>query len=195
MIQQRPQLTVSVFATMILIAAATHADEPEPVQMTEHPLTAEQAQAVQKAWADHLGVDAVVKNSIGMSLCVIPPGTFPMGRQGQKGKEGPHEVTHSQPFFIGRYEVTQGEWERVMGPIKRARKSGSGDRFPVYQINHAEASEFCRKLTQLDREAGKLPEGYEYRLPTDAEWGIRLPRWNDDGNLLRRKPEQQAGEF
>lgn len=169
MIQQRPQLTVSVFATMILIAAATHADEPEPVQMTEHPLTAEQAQAVQKAWADHLGVDAVVKNSIGMSLCVIPPGTFPMGKQKQKGKQGPQEVTHSQPFFIGQYEVTQGEWRRVMGPLPWKPKTGAGDRFPSYGVNYAEAAAFCRKLSKLDRKAGKLPQGYEYRLPTDAE--------------------------
>ena len=61
MIRQRPQLTVSVFAAMILVAAATHADdsvEPEPVVMTEHPLTSEQARAMQKVWADHLGVDA-----------------------------------------------------------------------------------------------------------------------------------------
>ncbi|WP_144984026.1 formylglycine-generating enzyme family protein [Gimesia aquarii] len=171
------RLTAFVFAAMMLSAVATNADdstEPEPVLMTKHALTAKQAQAIQKAWADHLGVDMIVENSIGMQLCVIPPGTFPMGSPrdevDRKGGERHQEVTLSKPFFIGRYEVTQGEWKRVMGPILRQRTVGAGDRFPVYQINHTEAAEFCRKLTQLDREAGKLPKGYEYRLPTDAEW-------------------------
>lgn len=171
MIRQRRQLTVSVFAAMILIAAAAHADEPEPVQMTKHPLTAEQAQAVQQAWADQLGLEVAFKNSIGMQLRVIPPGTFRMSSpKAEEGQKGPVDVTLSQAFLIGQFEVTQGEWKRVMGPIKRMLDAGAGDRFPVYRVNHTEASEFCRKLTQLDREAGKLPDGFEYRLPTDVEW-------------------------
>ncbi|MCH9652325.1 MAG: formylglycine-generating enzyme family protein [Planctomycetes bacterium] len=174
MIRQRPQLTVSVFAVLILVVAATHADdsqEPNRVLMTKHPLTAEQAQVVQKAWADHLGFEAAFENSIGMQLRVIPPGTFRMSSpKAKKGQKGPVEVTLSQAFLIGQFEVTQGEWKRVMGPIERKLDAGAGDRFPVYRISHTEASEFCRKLTQLDRKAGKLPDGYEYRLPTDAEW-------------------------
>ncbi len=43
-----------------------------------------------------------------------------------------------------------------MGPIERKLDAGAGDRFPVYRVNHTEASEFCLKLTQLEREAGKL---------------------------------------
>ena len=172
MISRIQQLAVSVFATVILIAAATHADdavEPERVLMTEHALTAEEAQTMQKAWADHLGFEkSIVENSIEMQFCVIPPGTFPMGWEERKGEEGPQEVTHSQPYLIGRYEVTQGEWERVMGLLGQQQKQ-VGDRLPVNGISHAEAAEFCRKLTRLDREAGKLPDGYEYRLPTDAE--------------------------
>ena len=106
-----------------------------------------------------------------MELRVIPPGTWLMSSpKAEEGQKGPVEVTLSQAFLIGQFEVTQGEWERVMGPIERKLDAGAGDRFPVYRVNHTEASEFCQKLTQLDREAGKLPDGYEYRLPTDAEW-------------------------
>ena len=169
---QRPQMTVSAFVVLILIAAAANAADPaEPgrVLMTENALSTEQAQAAQKTWADHLGFDAVIENSIGMQLCVIPPGTFPLGWEDRTGEEGPQEVTHSQPYFIGRYEVTQGEWERVMGRRRWKPEAGAGDRFPVYTINYAEAAEFCRKLTRLEREAAKLPKRYEYRLPTDAE--------------------------
>lgn len=116
--------------------------------MTEHPLSAEQAKAAQKAWADHLGFEVAFENSIGMQLSVIPPGTFPMGGEQRKGKEGFQEVTHSQPYLIGKYEVTQGEWERVTGSVPSVAELGVGDRFPVDQINHAEAVEFCQKLSQ-----------------------------------------------
>lgn len=170
MICRRRQLTVSVLTAMMLVTAAARADDstvPEPVRMTEAPLTTEQAKAAQKAWADHLGFNnVVVENSIGMQLCVIPPGTFPMG----ESKRNRPVVTHSQAYLLGRYEVSQREWERVMGRLPGQLNYGKGDRFPVYRATYAEATEFCRKLTQLDREAGTLPKGYEYRLPTDAEW-------------------------
>lgn len=174
MIRQRPQLTFSVFAAMILVAVVTHADdfvEPERVVMTERPLTTEQARVMQKAWADHLGFDVAYENSIGMRLRVIPPGTYPMGRpKAAEAHKRPVEVTLGQAFLIGQFEVTQAEWERVMGAIETKLDVGAGDRLPMYSVNHTEATKFCRKLTLLDREAGKLPDGYGYRLPTDAEW-------------------------
>ena len=170
MICRRRQLTVPVLTAMMLVAAAARADDttvPQPVRMSEAPLTTEQAQAAQKTWAEYLGFNKVViENSIGMQLCVIPPGKFPMG----ESKRNRPVVTHSQAFLIGRYEVTQGEWERVMGRLPSQLIYGKGEHFFVYRINYAEASDFCRKLTKLNREAGKLPAGYQYRLPTDAEW-------------------------
>jgi len=156
------------------VAAATHAADsakPAPVRLIEKPLTAEQAQSVQKAWAKHLGFEVAFENSISMKLRVIPPGSWRMSSpKADEGQKGPVEVSLSQPFLISQFEVTQGEWKRVMGPIERKLDAGAGDRFPVYRVDHTEAGEFCRKLTQLERKAGKLPDGYEYRLPTDAEW-------------------------
>jgi formylglycine-generating enzyme len=174
MIRQNTCRTVSVFGALILSAVVTYADDstrPEPVRLVERPLTTEQAQSVQKAWAEHLGFNAAFKNSIGMQLRVIPPGTYRMSSpKAEEGHRGPVDVTLSQAFLIGQFEVTQEEWKRVMGPIERKLDAGAGDRFPVYRVNHTEASEFCRKLTKLEREAGKLPSGYAYRLPTSAEW-------------------------
>lgn len=171
---------ISILAATSLVATAVahakDAAEPKRVEMTEHALTTKQAQEAQKAWADHIGMDAVIKNSIGMQLCLIPPGKFlmgsPKGEVDRKSGEKQKVVTHSEPYFLGRYEVTQGEWERVMGPIpsNRPRSAGAGDRYPVYRIDHTEAAEFCRQLTRLDHEAGAIPKGYRYRLPTDAEW-------------------------
>ena len=159
---------------MLFIAMATLAAAgPEPVRLVEKSLTTEEAQSAQKAWAKHIGFEVTFENSIGMQLRVVPPGTFRMSsRRVAKGDKGPVEVTFSEAFLIGQFEVTQGEWQRVMGPIETKLDAGAGDRFPVYRVNHAEAGEFCRKLTQLEREAGKLPDGYEYRLPSAAEWGF-----------------------
>ena len=70
-----------------------------------------------------------------MQLRVIPPGTYLMGSPQQevsrKKSETQVEVTLSQAFLIGRYEVTQAEWERVMGPSQRQFPAGRGDRLPI----------------------------------------------------------------
>ena len=181
MIRQAFLLSSSIVGTIALSAIATYAGDsqlPKPVHMIEHSLTTEQAQAIQKAWAVHLGFDVVTENSAGMKMCVIPPGTYRMGtpldKKPRKDNEDVVEVTHSRAYFIGQHEVTQGQWERVMGDIgekrKRGMKQSVGRKFPMSGVNHAQASEFCRRLTRLDREAGMLPDDYEYRLPTGAEW-------------------------
>ena len=98
-----------------------------------------------------------VTNSIGMRLNLLPGGTFAMG--------GPvHEVTLSQPFYMGLHEVTQEQYERVMGTNPSEFKGRSN---PVEQVSWGEAVVFCRKLSALPEE--KLA-GRVYRLPTEAEW-------------------------
>jgi formylglycine-generating enzyme required for sulfatase activity len=55
-------------------------------------------------------------NSIGMEFVLIPAGTFNMGAEGQEVDERPvHQVTITQPFYLGKYEVTQAQWQAVMG--------------------------------------------------------------------------------
>ena len=51
-----------------------------------------------------------------------------------------------------------------------ALDKGKGDRHPIYYVSHDDATEFCRKLTDRERRAGRLPKGWEYRLPTDDQW-------------------------
>ena len=82
------------------------------------------------------------------------------------------EVTLSHGFWMGRYEVTQGEWTRVIGalPGELNEKAGIGDDFPLYNVNYAEAQAFCAKLTELARAENLLPEGWAFRLPTEAQW-------------------------
>jgi formylglycine-generating enzyme required for sulfatase activity len=71
-------------------------------------------------------------------------------------------------FFMGRYEVTQGEYLSVIGSNP---SSFAGDtNHPVEQVNWTEANNYCAQLTARERTAGRLPSGWAYRLPTEAEW-------------------------
>jgi len=106
-------------------------------------------------------------------LVWIPPGTFMMGspstEQTRFYYENPQtQVTISQGFWMSKYEVTQGEYQVVMG-----RNPGffTGDlSMPVEGMSWLDATNYCWKLTQQENVARRLPVGYVYRLPTEAEW-------------------------
>ena len=76
-------------------------------------------------------------------------------------------MTLTQGYWLGKTEVTQAQWEALMGSNPSNFKGA--DR-PVEQVSWSDAKEFCAKLTERERTAGRLPEGYEYTLPTEAEW-------------------------
>jgi formylglycine-generating enzyme required for sulfatase activity len=109
-------------------------------------------------------------------LCWCPPGTFTMGSPPDEPERRPDEaqveVTLTQGFWMGKYEVTQGQWKRVVGRLPGALTAagGEGDDLPVYNVNYAEADAFCHKLTDLGRRSGGLPAGWAFRLPTEAQW-------------------------
>ena len=94
-------------------------------------------------------------------LCGIPAGTFTMGGSGSDEKK--HEVTLTKPFWLGRTEVTQGQWEAVMGNNPSHFK---GKDLPVEQVSWDDAQEFCKKLN----EKSLLPAGWQWALPTEAQW-------------------------
>jgi len=101
----------------------------------------------------------------------ISPGEFVMGSPHasyeQFGK-GAQRVRFTKGYWIGRYQVMQGEWEGLMGD-NPSRVQGSPC-LPVNWISWVDAARFCRKLTDAEKQHGRIPEGYEYRLPTEAEW-------------------------
>jgi formylglycine-generating enzyme required for sulfatase activity len=80
------------------------------------------------------------------------------------------EVRFAKGFWMGKYEVTQGQWRRVMGEFPRKQPEGEGDDYPVVEVNYGEAEAFCHKLTEIARKSSDLPEGWEFRLPTEAQW-------------------------
>lgn len=136
----------------------------------------------QREEAPHsIAVRPTMANSIEMEFVQIPSGSFTMGSNDQLAMrcgDGPaHSVTLPNSFWIGKYEVTQAQYELIMG-VNPSRFGPEGDnssdiegidtsQFPVDCVSWEEATEFCRRLTELpvEKQAGR-----KYRLPTDAEW-------------------------
>ncbi len=77
------------------------------------------------------------------------------------------EIHLEHAFWMGRCEVTQAQYQALMNANPSANRN---DSFPVETVTWFQADEFCRKLTQHEEDAGRLPDGYVYRLPTEAEW-------------------------
>ena len=121
-----------------------------------------------------------------------PAGSFIMGsdqhdlpEQYRQNDEQPHRVVLTKPFYIGETEVTQGQWKSFWDNIPKkwlgffdSRTDPLGvrlpfdadDSCPIYNVTWKDANDFCDWLTERERKAGRIPEGYEYRLPTEAEW-------------------------
>lgn len=153
---------------------ASAATSPPPLAVA--PFDAATAKRHQEAWAKHLGVRVEVTNTLGMKLVLIPPGEFMMGSPESEKRRNDNETQHrvqiTKPFYLGMYEVTQSQYERVMGTIWNQSRftSVSGQdtsRFPVERVTWENAVEFCRKLSTMPPWGST---GRVYRLPTEAEW-------------------------
>ncbi len=169
------------------------------------PFDAREAREHQEAWAKHLGVPVEYSNSIGMKFVLIPPGEFLMGSTAADieavlavagsdeafvRSEGPrHKVILAQPFYLGLNEVTQSQYEKVMGsnpshfcmsgPGKDLVGGLNTGDFPVEKVSWSEAAEFCAKLSQQEQlkpfsiraDQTTMPRDTNgYRLPSEAEW-------------------------
>ncbi len=101
----------------------------------------------------------------GMAFVLVPAGTFTMGtpetEPGHQADEVLHRVRISRPFYLGKYEVTQGEWQRATGGNPSHFQS-CGSRCPVERVSWYEVQGFLARLGRLS--------GERYRLPTEAEW-------------------------
>ena len=81
--------------------------------------------------------------------------------------ETQHQVTLTNGFWLGKHEVTQAQWEQVMGSNPSNFK---GANRPVETVSWNDVTSFCEKLTEQERTAGRLPVGMAYQLPTEAQW-------------------------
>jgi formylglycine-generating enzyme required for sulfatase activity len=102
------------------------------------------------------------------NMVPIPAGSFQMGStQGGLDERPVHTVHITRPFWMGKYEVTQAEWQAVMGTNP---SYFVGPDLPVETVSWNHVLAYCAALTRSERAAGRLPIGYQYRLPTEAEW-------------------------
>ena len=181
------------------------ADAPKPAVA---PFDAAQAKKHQEAWAAYRKIPVEKTNSIGMKLRLIPPGEFLMGSTPSEietaingvgpdrhwrecvASEGPqHRVILTQPVYLGVSEVTQSQYEKVMG-ANRSSFSPAGGRkegvngldtaaLAVDSVSWNDAAEFCEKLSLRENltpyykrtgETVSRLNGTGYRLPSEAEW-------------------------
>ncbi len=166
---------------------------PNAPPLAVAPFAAAEASQYQERWAAHLRQPVEQENSLGMKLRLIPPGRFLMGatpqeinlaiEQGRQANELPwyfervategpqHQVTISRPFFLGICEVTQKEYDLLMGNDQPERHAATrpydSDRWPAQFVSWEDSLEFCRRLSNLPKERQMQRS---YRLPTEAEW-------------------------
>jgi formylglycine-generating enzyme required for sulfatase activity len=119
------------------------------------------------------------------NMVFIPPGTFRMGSPTNEVERSDNEspqtaVTISRGFWMGKYEVTQGEYRAAIGfnPsfFKPPGYTADTNR-PVEQVSWFNATNYCGLLTQQERAADRIPTNCVYRLPTEAEWEYACRGW------------------
>ena len=117
------------------------------------------SKALNMAWREEQDLGQGLK----LEMVLIPAGKFVMGspesEEGRHKNETQHEVTLTKPFYMGKYEVTQEQWEAVMGNNPSRDK---GPKLPVTNVSWKDCQKFIKKLN------AKTDGGY--RLPTEAEW-------------------------
>jgi len=148
--------------------------ETKPAPLEKMPATGNllvapftEAKEIQKEVAKSLKKEVEEKEDLGkdvkLEMVFIPGGKFKMGSpESEKGRddiETEHEVTLTKPFYMGKYEVTQEQWESVMGKNPSDTK---GAKLPVTDVSWEDCQEFIKKLNENTKGG--------YRLPTEAEW-------------------------
>jgi formylglycine-generating enzyme required for sulfatase activity len=151
-------LVVIIVGAIIWFAkrTTTQTTSPSSAQPQMQQPTAEQQTPTGQSFTENI-------NGVGIDMVSVPGGTFlmgsPLSETGRDRDEGPQNEVSVQSFYLGKDEVTQAQYQAVMGTNPSSFK---GDDLPVDSVTWSDAVEFCRKLSKMT--------GREYRLPTEAEW-------------------------
>ena len=160
-----PPVTVSITPAIPKIDAPEVM--PKTINLLEAPFTKIKANEKQNEVAKILRKEVEEKvdlgNGVSLDLVLIPPGKFVMGSPpteiGHHISETQHEVTLTNPFYMGKYEVTQEQWETISGNYTSETK---GPNLPVTSVSWDDCQTFIKKLNEKTKGS--------YRLPTEAEW-------------------------
>jgi formylglycine-generating enzyme required for sulfatase activity len=148
-------LTLVAADSLVWPGGRSRAQQQPNRQLTQGP------QQPNRAGASSL-VPRTRTNQAGIEFVLIPPGSFMMGSTNGGDNEKPvHQVTISQAFYMGKYEVTQAQWQAVMGSNPSNFKDCA--KCPVEQVSWDDTQKFIQRLNGMN-------DGYTYRLPTEAEW-------------------------
>jgi antitoxin component YwqK of YwqJK toxin-antitoxin module len=135
------------------------------------PVAPQQSGAGRLTWPIQVDGRTITIPSLALDMLWVKPGSFEMGSPSSEkdrfDDETPHTVTLTQGFHLGKHEVTQSQWEKVMGSNPSEFKGGYR---PVEKVSWTDVTSFCNKLTASERVAGRLPVGMTYQLPTEAQW-------------------------
>lgn len=166
---------LAILALFLIATAAVHAAPPDAKQIVS-------MQAKSFALPDTI------------EMVRIPAGTFVMGSPKDEVGRGEDEtqrtITISKPFYMAKVEIKENQYLPIMRPDFKPLFKQFGRKYPELHQNGpwdppkgagrgeqamdavqwVQAVEFCKKLTAREKAAGRVPEGYEYRLPTEAEW-------------------------
>ena len=114
-----------------------------------------------------------LNSTVDLEMIWVEPGTFTMGQNDISDASPEHNVTLTNGFYLGKYEVTQAQYEAVMSgntdslSATPSNFSGTPNR-PVEQVSWDDIQKFLIRLNA--QEAGNIPEGWVYVLPTEAQW-------------------------
>ena len=153
-----------VVSVTITTLVARSADEPAGKKDSDH------------SFAGTKAGQQIADNVLLTPLVWVPPGKFLMGspptEPGHRANEGPVEVTLTAGFWLGKYEVTQSEWENMMHttPWRGKKDVLEGDNYPASFISWDDAMKFCERLTRYERGEGRLPAGGSTPCPPRAQW-------------------------
>ncbi len=137
-------------------------------------------------------------NSLKMAFRWCPAGRFTMGspksEPGREEDEDQVSVTLTKGFWLAETELTQGQWKAVMEsqPWKDGEhKVKEGANYPATYVSWDDALKYCAELTKRERAQGRLPAGWKFDLPTEAQWEYAcrastttIFAFGDDGSKL-----------
>jgi formylglycine-generating enzyme required for sulfatase activity len=153
----KPWLGVRPQASFILLLMATIAlSRPLPwVEATMKPVG-----GVFRVERNREGFTVNQNGKEVLKMAIIPAGDFMMGSESGSSNKLPVHKVAVRPFYIGRTEVTQAQWQTVLGSLPNVGFKGSER--PVERVSWEDVQEFCQRLSEQT--------GLEFRLPTEAEW-------------------------
>lgn len=100
----------------------------------------------------------------------------PEDEAGRRDNEDQVLVSLTRGFWMGKYEVTQKQWDDVMKASLPNPSQFKGQNLPVECVTHGQATQFCERLTKVASATGQLPQGWEFRLPTEANGNMPAGR-------------------